>query len=726
MLPLLLVLTSCAGQEGPRESSAAMRVEVEAWTGDLPIVAPWLRDRLPAGVLAYQRVPNLMAMLAIPKGNMFDTALGSEANIRNLLNIRDALAADAGDEASLLANPVVQLLFEHLVSPIEVAAIGLPQVSGLVGMTLDLRSSAELEALFASLSQQASLPSLAGPIDAEGFGQIAAPVPIFLHFDEDTGRLALYGGPLATQPALAQLIAAPSQQAAHPMQILEAQIDQSGQGIFGWVDTSQALAMAPLFLPPETTQMMRVSGLDQLRALAYGAGVADGKGRLKLVADMGTNRDRRLIPVVSNRISATSVGEPRSLLVMSIPGPEEFARIENLAFSFFPPEIRGQWDGLKAEFAATAGASIEEILSAIGPELITIADRAGSYSGIKVRDPVLLDDVLSRLAASAEIAIDERRMGAQTIRHVTLPAAIGMPERADIPPPAAAMINTIGRMRSRFFWVDDGDYLYVAGMPQLLMDRASLGADTSVADWLANSQHVDLSNAFIGATGTVANLPRMMYQAYLALMQGLADMTEADFDVWSMPSATQLGLPERGTLGFSFNLGEPYLSLELTFESHPAEVLLAAGGGMAAVAAAGIAAAIALPAYQDYTIRAQVSEGLNVSAAVKAAVADAYLGGGTLPADRAAAGMAAAAEATSGAYVSGVEIDDGRVIVRFGNQANRQIAGRTLDLRPYLSANNDVIWVCGYASPGPGLEAGTSFPESGTTIAPQYLPSGCR
>jgi hypothetical protein len=64
-------------------------------------------------------------------------------------------------------------------------------------MTLDLQSRAELEALFAELSQQPPIPNLIGPIDAQGFGQIAAPLPVFLHFDEDTGRLALFGGPMA-------------------------------------------------------------------------------------------------------------------------------------------------------------------------------------------------------------------------------------------------------------------------------------------------------------------------------------------------------------------------------------------------------------------------------------------------------------------------------------------------------------------------------------------------
>ena len=60
---------------------------------------------------------------------------------------------------------------------------------------------------------------------------------------------------------------------------------------------------------------------------------------------------------------------------------------------------------------------------------------------------------------------------------------------------------------------------------------------------------------------------------------------------------------------------------------------------MIVVAIIGILAAIAMPAYQDYTIRAQVSEGLTLAAAAKAAVAEFYANKGKWPSDNSAAGM---------------------------------------------------------------------------------------
>lgn len=147
------------------------------------------------------------------------------------------------------------------------------------------------------------------------------------------------------------------------------------------------------------------------------------------------------------------------------------------------------------------------------------------------------------------------------------------------------------------------------------------------------------------------------------------------------------------------------------------------------VSIGGIMAAIAIPAYQDYTIRAQVSEGLSLAAAAKAAVADSFERTGAAPADRLAAGMSAAATDSAGAYVAGLEIDHGTVLVTYGSNASSMIAGRVLALQPYVADDESVVWRCALGAPPAGamaMDRGATPSDAATNIDARHLPSACR
>jgi type IV pilus assembly protein PilA len=151
---------------------------------------------------------------------------------------------------------------------------------------------------------------------------------------------------------------------------------------------------------------------------------------------------------------------------------------------------------------------------------------------------------------------------------------------------------------------------------------------------------------------------------------------------------------------------------------------------MIVVAIIGILAAIAIPAYQDYTIRSQVTEGLNLSGAVETGVAEYFANTGAWPANLSAAGISSS---PAGKYVSGVVEANGLITVTYGNQVNGNVAGKTLGLEAKLSPNNDVIWLCGNNS-GTGMGTLTD-PTSGTApaaasgatnVLDKYLPQTCR
>lgn len=152
---------------------------------------------------------------------------------------------------------------------------------------------------------------------------------------------------------------------------------------------------------------------------------------------------------------------------------------------------------------------------------------------------------------------------------------------------------------------------------------------------------------------------------------------------------------------------------------------------MIVVAIIGILATIAIPAYQDYTIRTQVTEGLNLAAEVKAAVSTFNAVRGSLPDTNDAAGVASS-DSITGNYVTDVAIgNNGTIAITYGNRANKAIKAKTLGLSPVPNAAGGLIWVCGTAAPPTGDDTtgttdGTTGAKDATTLNARYLPTDCR
>ena len=147
---------------------------------------------------------------------------------------------------------------------------------------------------------------------------------------------------------------------------------------------------------------------------------------------------------------------------------------------------------------------------------------------------------------------------------------------------------------------------------------------------------------------------------------------------------------------------------------------------MIVVAIIGILAAIAIPAYQNYTIRAQITEGLTLADGWKTAIAEYYANTGVWPAVANLTGTTNSA----GKYESSVTVVTGGVIqITYGQQANSNISGKVLALTPYTDTNNDVLWDCGTAAAptagGASIASGAATSSSLTTVLPQYLPTAC-
>jgi type IV pilus assembly protein PilA len=133
---------------------------------------------------------------------------------------------------------------------------------------------------------------------------------------------------------------------------------------------------------------------------------------------------------------------------------------------------------------------------------------------------------------------------------------------------------------------------------------------------------------------------------------------------------------------------------------------------MIVVAIIAILAAIAIPAYQDYLIRTQVSEGATLTDGAKTALSEFYANTGHFPAINSSAGLATAGS-IKGQYVTAVDVSTvkGQIQAAFGGvKANSKLTTTTFFILSAITSNaGTVAWTCRPSS-----------------VAPKYLPTSCR
>jgi type IV pilus assembly protein PilA len=156
---------------------------------------------------------------------------------------------------------------------------------------------------------------------------------------------------------------------------------------------------------------------------------------------------------------------------------------------------------------------------------------------------------------------------------------------------------------------------------------------------------------------------------------------------------------------------------------------------MIVIAIIGILAAIAIPAYQNYTIRAKVTEGISLADSAKTAVAEGFESNGTTGIKAASTAWLASFKPTK--YVTSITVSTvtGAITIKYGAEAPGPINGKTLILTPNVAGNtpdkaaatdqgDPIDWAC-ESSTSQTASADKLTVTGGATLPAQYAPSNC-
>lgn len=146
---------------------------------------------------------------------------------------------------------------------------------------------------------------------------------------------------------------------------------------------------------------------------------------------------------------------------------------------------------------------------------------------------------------------------------------------------------------------------------------------------------------------------------------------------------------------------------------------------MVVVAIIGILASIAIPSYQVYIQRSEISEALSMSTTIREKVNKYYTETLEFPKDNPTAGVPLPEQLISN-RISRVTVEAGAIHVEMGHKASKPLQGKILTFRPAVvtgSPLSPISWLCGYDEPVPGMKA---IGENKTSLKKEFLPISCR
>jgi hypothetical protein len=457
-----------------------------------------------------------------------------------------------------------------------------------------------------------------------------------------------------------------------------------------WFNNQQSKAVYQHLLPASISQQLSETGIEDIKAAALSWAVHNGKGRIKFQLDAPQKGSlKALLPQFGNSLKIASAGVPNLAVLLSSPSTKQLQAIEQ-GLAGLGVDLAA-YQAAKERFAKQSGVSVEQVLAAIGPELVGLSDKSGEYLALKVRDPKAFKTLIDTMASNASLVKESQLIDGREVVHIKL-AGLLKPDESLLQGVPFFLRDVLSNLGSHLYWHKEGDFIIVAELAQVLQDRQQLLTNhyINLQQWLLESQQQDLSASALAISGSVSQAPKRLYYGYISFLQMLADITGAKIDTTRLPSATQLKLADTGTLGLQLDANAQKIALELVFESSPADaLLLVKGAATSALAAAGMA--VLKPAVEKAKFKGIVNKAANAAANAKLKILAFHIDNKRFPDAAEAKGMLKSFTQSDDFTVSLIA-DTGQVTITFAD-VGYQLANDQLKYLPTI-VDGSIEWAC--------------------------------
>jgi hypothetical protein len=573
-----------------------------------------LREKIPTNALGYMRIPNPWAMFSSSKDTVLKNALANEDNVKQVQKLKAAISANIIEQQKLF-HPALTILNNHLQSSIEVVVLApenAPPILAnlLLSAKLNFDSIDALNQMLKQLVARTPKLTMMSEVSADGDGILMLkdmPVPLFLHYDLSSKTLYLMAGMTANHLQLKQTISALKPVKDHSMYDVENRLDSGHNGYFTWINLEKILPFVKTVMPPEKVLELEKIGLFETKALAWGWGVRETKSRLTLLVDTPKAGYRKLLPTISNKFSVTAAGKPSTVVSLSLPLFEILQGFEQILNKENKPKIQKEYQKFKQEFQTEVGLSIEDILQAVGSEMIFFMDDIGYFLAIQIGDQDKFDLFLKVLQNKHKFAYVTRDINNKTYHHLKTSNFASFDDlNIEKDTIEDFIFEKLSKLKTHYFWIQENDYLIFAQVPQDLRDRHQYKIQMPIQDWLKNEQHQDSKSSLFLASTKINGSPRIIYNAYLQILNMMSDLYDTEIDLFNLPSARELNLPKDGTYGFQIDLSDSGFGVELTFENNPFDFMFTYD--LSNIIMLGMASAIITPVLMSETKKAKAKK----------------------------------------------------------------------------------------------------------------------